>query len=510
MDLPTVITETDQKPAMSLLPLYAYRAAQVRDLDRRAIDEYGIRGLTLMQRAAAAALRELRWRWPGARRLAVVCGPGNNGGDGLLLAVQAKAAGLEPRVLMLGEPSKLKGDAAQACKDLQEAGLSIQPFHVSGLDDSDVIVDALLGIGLGRPVEGEYLKVIQAINALHANGRHVLALDIPSGLDADRGVALGAAIEADVTVCFVGLKLGLLTGAGPHHTGRLVFSGLEVPAPVYEGSTPAAMRITQEQRQACLPVRRRDAHKGDHGHVLLAGGDVGMSGAIRLAAEACLRAGAGLVSVATRAAHAGLITQSRPELMCHGIEQMSDIAELSTRASAIAVGPGLGQGEWGQAVCKALLASSVPLVLDADGLNLLAQDPRQRGNWILTPHPGEAARLLGCSSRDIQDDRPAAIAAIAERYDAVVVLKGAGTLIQAPKEPLYICDAGNPGMATGGMGDLLCGVISALLAQGLPLAVAARMGVLIHALAGDAAAQAGERGLLPSDLLSHIRTLVNP
>ncbi len=495
---------------MSLLPVNAYRAAQVRELDRRAIENSGISGLTLMQRASAAALRELRWRWPGAMQLAVVCGPGNNGGDGLLLAVQAKAAGLEPRVMMLGDAAKLKGDAARAFSELTQAGLSAQAFDGSVLDQADVIVDALLGTGLARPVEGEYYDAIHAINAAHAKGKQVLALDVPSGLDADRGVPLGVAVEADVTVCFIGLKLGLLTGSGPQHAGRLVFAGLDVEQAVHDGMLPAALRVTQEQRRPFLPARRRDAHKGDHGHVLLVGGDLGMSGAIHLAGEACLRAGAGWASVATRAAHAGLITQSRPELMCHGVEQLSDLTALLARASVIALGPGLGKADWGRAMWKTLLASKLPLVLDADGLNLLSENPVQRNDWVLTPHPGEAARLLGCTGREIQNDRPAAVAAIAQRYSAVVVLKGAGTLIQAPGEPLYVCDAGNPGMATAGMGDILCGVIAAFLAQGMSCAVAARMGVLVHALAGDAAAQAGERGLLPSDMLPHIRILANP
>lgn len=495
---------------MSLLPLKVYRAAQVRDLDRRAMELSGISGMTLMQRASAAALRELRWRWPGARSLAVVCGAGNNGGDGVLLAVQAKAAGLEPRVLLLAEPSSLKGEAAQALTELRQAGLSVQALDTAMLDQADVIVDALLGIGLTRPVEGEHLKAIQAINAAHAKGKHVLAVDVPSGLDADRGVALGAAVEADVTVCFIGLKLGLLTGAGPRYTGRLVFAGLDVQRSAYDGTQPAALRLTQEQRIAFLPARRRDAHKGDHGHVLLVGGDVGMSGAIRLAGEACLRAGSGWASVATRGVHAGLIAQSRPELMCHGVEQASDISALLSRASVIALGPGLGKADWGRAMWKMLQSSKLPLVLDADGLNLLAEAPVQRGEWVLTPHPGEAARLLGCTTGDIQQDRPAAVSALAERYGAVVVLKGAGTLVQAHGEPMYVCDAGNPGMAVAGMGDVLCGVIAAFLAQGLSPSIAARMGVLVHALAGDAAAQTGERGLLPSDLLPHIRLLANP
>jgi hydroxyethylthiazole kinase-like uncharacterized protein yjeF len=495
---------------VSLLPAEVYRAAQVRELDRRAIEQHGIPGFMLMQRAANAVFRELRWRWPDARRIVVLCGPGNNGGDGLLVAALAHAEGFDVCVSLSCEPSLLKDDAARALAELEASGLRTQAWHSNVLADAEVVVDALLGIGLTRPVSGQIHDMITAINHAHGAGCRVLAVDVPSGLDADRGIVLGAAVEADVTVSFIGLKLGLLTGQGPHHCGRLVFADLDVSSDVYADVSPAAVRMTEEYRHAALQPRRRDSHKGDHGHVLLVGGDTGMAGAIRLAGEACLRAGAGLVSLATRATHAAFITQARPELMCQGIEQLSELEPQLARASVIAIGPGLGQADWGRAVWDKIKSSRLPLVVDADALNLLAQKPLRRDDWILTPHPGEAARLLGCSTRDIQTDRPAAVKALAERYGGVVVLKGAGTLVQADGD-LAVCDAGNPGMAVGGMGDLLCGVIAALRAQGLDAATAARVGVFIHARAGDAAAaQGGERGLMPSDLLMPIRMLSNP
>ncbi|MGH8452913.1 MAG: NAD(P)H-hydrate epimerase, partial [Nevskiales bacterium] len=254
---------------MSLLPAEVYRAAQVRELDRCVIEQHGILGFTLMQRAASAAFRELRWRWPDARRMVVVCGPGNNGGDGLLLAALAHTEGLDVRVLLACDPAALQGDAAQALRELLSAGLRARPFEVDAFADAEVIVDALLGIGLTRPAEGAFRQIIDAINHAHAGGVRVLAVDIPSGLDADRGIVLGAAVKADVTVCFIGLKLGLLTGVGSHHCGRLVFAGLDIPTAAYTGLTPAALRITDSQRRAALPPRRRDAHKGSHGHVVL-------------------------------------------------------------------------------------------------------------------------------------------------------------------------------------------------------------------------------------------------
>lgn len=496
---------------MSLLPVQLYRAAQVRELDRRAIEQHGISGFTLMQRAAAAALRELRWRWPGAQRVTVVCGPGNNGGDGLLLAAQAAAENLAVEVLLAGEADSLRGDAAAALQAARAAGLQPRPAEPGALAGAQVIVDALLGTGLTRPVEGLFKAMIERINEVHASGAQVLAVDIPSGLDADRGTVLGAAVQADVTVSFIGLKLGLFTGAGPEHVGRLAFAALEAPADIHAGIRPAALRIGDEQRRQALPRRARHAHKGSHGHVLLVGGDLGMAGAIRLAGEACLRSGAGLVSIATRAAHAALITQARPELMCHGIEQLLDLEPLLARVNVVAIGPGLGRSEWGRAVWNRLIGTSLPMILDADALNLLAETPRHRPDWVLTPHPGEAARLLGCSTTEIQADRPAAVAGLVGRYGGVVVLKGAGTLVQSAEAELYVCDAGNPGMAAAGMGDLLCGVVAGLRAQGLEAGTAARVAVHIHARAGDsAAALGGERGLLPSDLLQPIRALANP
>lgn len=493
---------------MSLLPAELFLPEQVQELDRRALET--IPALTLMQRAAAAVYKELQWRWPNARRICFLCGAGNNGGDGLLAAALAQADGLDVSVLMACDPAALQGTALQARQRAEQAGLRCEPFVANRLERAEVIVDALLGIGLSRLVEGIFRDAILAINQ-RQQGARVLAVDIPSGLDAARGVPRGVAVEADVTVSFIGLKLGLFTGEGAQYCGRLVFNSLQVPSSIYTGLIPAARRITDEQRRTVLPPRRRGAHKGSHGHVLLVGGDEGMAGAIHLAAEAALRSGAGLVSVGTRRVHAALITQTRPELMCRGIEQLADLKNMLERTNVLAIGPGLGQGEWGRVIWEQLKRSVVPMVVDADALNLLARKPEHRANWVLTPHPGEAARLLDCSVAEIQCDRPAAVAALAQRYGGVAVLKGAGTLVKAEHGELQLCDAGNPGMASGGMGDLLCGVIAGLLAQGLSLENAAAVGVQIHARAGDlAAAHGGERGLLASDLLLPIRELANP
>lgn len=270
--------------------------------------------------------------------------------------------------------------------------------------------------------------------------------------------------------------------------------------------------------QACLralPVRKKGAHKGDFGHVLIVGGDYGFGGSVRLAGEAALRSGAGLVTVATRPEHAYAITGNCPELMCHGVANSNDIELLLKRATVVAVGPGLGKNDFGRHLWKRVLQSELPLIVDADALNLLAEERSARHNWVLTPHPGEALRLLKSNSSSVQQDREAAIKELQQNYQGVIVLKGSGTLILGEKLPgerentAFLCEAGNPGMAVGGMGDILTGVIAALVAQHLPLLDAAKLGVIVHATAGDQAALNGEIGICARDLLEPINQILN-
>ncbi|WP_371258973.1 NAD(P)H-hydrate epimerase [Ectothiorhodospira sp. BSL-9] len=329
-----------------MLPIALYTAEQVRDMDRCAIQDHGIAGYTLMERAGAASLLVLRAQWPSARVITVVCGPGNNGGDGYVVARLAQEAGLGVRVVAATDPKALKGDAARAWQDWQACGIPLAADAAEALQGTDVIVDALLGTGLGRPVEGGMAELIEAMNA---SAVPLLALDIPSGLNADTGAVMGCAIEAQATVTFIGLKQGLFTGSGPEQCGRIHYSDLDVPAAVHQSQVPGAWRRDEDSLR-CLGPRRRGAHKGHFGHVLVVGGDAGMPGAVRLAAEAAARVGAGLVSVATHPAHAALIPMARPELMCHGIENASDLDALLDSASVVAVGPGLGQGAWARAL----------------------------------------------------------------------------------------------------------------------------------------------------------------
>ncbi|NIR32659.1 MAG: NAD(P)H-hydrate dehydratase [Gammaproteobacteria bacterium] len=498
--------------APSALPVDLYRAEHVQALDRVAIERFGIPGIELMERAGRAAYRAMRERWPGARRIGVFCGLGNNGGDGHVVARRAHEAGLKVQVWQLGDPERITGAAAEAYQRLIAAGVRPVPFERKAVPATDVVVDALFGTGIARDVGGAFAEAVDAINA---SGAGVLAIDIPSGLHADTGCVLGVAVRADVTVSFIGLKQGMFTGEGRGCSGNVLFDGLRVPAETYAEVERDAQRLEYAQFQERFRPRPRAAHKGHFGHVLVVGGELGFAGAARMAGEAAARTGAGLVSVATRPAHAAAIAMTRPELMCRGVESAEDLAPLLERATVVALGPGLGLSEWSQAMLEAALGAERPLVVDADGLNLMARmgspPGRPAAGWVLTPHPGEAARLLGTRTSEVQADRFAAVRGLGERYDAVVVLKGAGTLVLESGQLPGVCDGGNPGMASGGMGDVLTGIIAGLVAQGHALADAARAGTCLHARAADlAAAEDGERGMLAGDLLPHLRRLVNP
>lgn len=487
-------------------PLPLFDTAALRLLEARGIAACDGDGFALMARAGRAAWRSVLKHWPREQRIVVACGPGNNGGDGYVLARHAQASGRDVQVLRLQPPATPL--AQRACDEYVAAGGRIAE-SADAMRDAGLIVDALFGIGLSRAPDAATAALIDEIN-LHP--APVLALDVPSGIDARTGSAPGAAIVADRTLQFIARHRGLRTGVAMNYAGELELATLDLPETLFEGIAPAALAYRPDALPRFFPLRPRDSHKGRNGHVLSIGGDHGSGGAILLAADAALHCGAGLVSVATRAAHVPALLARRPEAMAHGIEDGAGLAALLARADLVAIGPGLGQGEWGRSLFAGALACDQPRVLDADALNLLAQAPQQlTAHDVITPHPGEAARLLGITTVEVQRDRFAAARALCERYAAHVVLKGAGSIVAAPgRTPAVIC-AGNPGMAVGGMGDLLTGCIAALLAQGFAPRDAAIAGALLHAAAGDAAARdEGERGLLPSDLLPWLRRLANP
>lgn len=484
---------------MAELPDTLYTAEQSRLLDRVAMEEAGLGGGALMERAGAAAFACLRREWPRARRPAILCGPGNNGGDGYVVARLAAAAGLEPRVIAL-KPAASE-DARRAEAAWRGAGGGVEPWRPDLLDDADVVVDALFGTGLERPLEGDWAAAVAAANRAPVP---VLAVDAPSGLHSDSGRVLGECVQADVTLTFICVKQGLLTGAGPHYCGRLFFDDLDVPGWIYARAGPGVERLSAAGLRHLVPRRPRHAHKGDCGRVVIAGGAAAMPGAARLAGEGALRAGAGLVSLAVHPAHGAAMVAGRPELILNGGSVLSG-------ADAVAVGPGLGREDWGRDLWERVMDAGVPkVVVDADALYHLARAPARRDTWVLTPHPGEAARLLETTVDQVEADRVGACRRLARRYGGVCVLKGAGTVIAAAGGSTALCDAGNPGLASGGTGDVLTGIIAALLAQGLSPWNAACLGVWLHASAADrAVAEFGEAGLLAGDLPRYVGRLMD-
>jgi len=491
-------------------PLLLHDGASARMIDAQATQSLGGDAYVLMQRAGLAAWELLQQRWPQARRLVVACGTGNNGGDGYVLARLAQLAGRQVRVVHAEDRGPASALAQRACTDYLARGGQVALFPCE-LADADVIVDALFGIGLNRPPEASDAALIEAINR---SGVPVLALDVPSGVDAEHGSRPGVAVGATVTLQFIVAHLGLHTGDALEQVGERVLAGLDVAEATIQASPPRAESWSVEALHAVLRPRRRNTHKGESGRVLCIGGNEGSGGAIMLTAEAALRTGAGLLVAATRARHVGPLLARCPEVMARAVEDGEVLPPLLRQADVVAIGPGLGQDDWARALWQMAMDHAGAKVVDADALNLLAAAPRRfdDGNGtdaILTPHPGEAARLLGIPAAQVQRDRLAAAQMLVARFDAVVVLKGAGTIVAAPGRRPRVIDAGNPGMAVGGMGDLLTGVIAALRAQGHDAFDAATLGALLHAAAGDLAAREGERGLLPTDLLPWLRALSN-
>lgn len=521
------------------LPCALYTADQVRILDRWVMDSTGLSSLQLMDRAAESALNVLLENWPGTHRLCVLVGTGNNAGDGYLLAHHAAARKIAVRVFEAGDQRKLGPEPSAARQQALSAGVSCEPFNAGfdlGAAQDVVLVDALLGIGMkGAPREG----LVAAIDWLNDNSAPVLSIDIPSGLDSDTGMASAQVVDAQVTVTFLGLKRGMFTGLGPQVCGRIVYRSLGVADAV--ASCPLSENLTQSRLdfnavKGLLKPRHRDSHKGSFGNVLVLGGDAGFGGAAIMSAEAAARSGAGTVTLVTRTQNVSAALARCPEIMVLGIDEWNKDTDVLfkrhiARANAIVVGPGLGLGEWGRTLLSNLLmhgSKQTPLLLDADALNIVAsrsEEARSSGGqytfsslkrrlWVMTPHPGEAARLLESPVEKVQANRFEAAKKLSERWGGVTVLKGAGSIVcyQDPVSGLHldVCTEGNPGMASGGMGDVLSGIIGGLMAQGLSVEHSTQLGVCVHGEAADLAAQIdGERGLLATDLLPFVRRLLN-
>lgn len=484
-----------------------YQAEQIRKLEKIAIEKYNSSVDTLMQLAGSAAFRELRKRWPQAKNITVVCGKGNNAGDGYVVASLAKKARLNVQILQLVPYKDLIGAARKAAYKCKSLKIKTLKFTAKQLQQSDVIVDALLGTGLVGTVQPQFRVAIDAINTSKIP---VLAIDLPSGVAADTGSVLGTAILASLTVTFIARKVGLFVGQARDYSGCIVCDDLQLAKETFNQVEACAQILDLAQETKSLLPRARTAHKGNFGHVLVVGGDYGMGGAVRMAAEAAARVGAGLVSVATRPEHVAMLNVARPEIMVHGIKTAGQLSRLLQKVDTVIIGPGLGSANWGKMLFRLVVASAKLLVVDADALNILGSNHQVRSNWILTPHPGEAATLLDTTATIIQSDRLLAVNKLQQNFGGVCVLKGSGTLIATFGAMVRVCHAGNPGMASGGMGDVLSGIIGGLLAQGLDLFTAANLGVLVHATAGDCfAAEQGEVGMLALDLLPLARKILN-
>jgi NAD(P)H-hydrate epimerase len=480
-----------------------YTAAQCKAVDRLAIESLPIEGYQLMCRAAHSAQQWIKRLYPEANSFNLICGAGNNGGDGLVLARLLLESGHSVKVTLADSQleEKLSGEALEAWNDLPE-GLIKTPFDSALDDESDLIVDALLGIGLTGDVRSHTAAIIHWINRQQSP---VFALDIPSGLSADTGAVLGCAVKADATLTFIAPKQGLYIGQARDYVGRIVVNGLGVPADLLPETRCELISNPLTQ----LAPLNRAAHKGSQGSLVVIGGDVGFGGAPILASEAALRAGAGRVTLLTHCQSAATAALSRtPEVMVRVVDDLAAFETMIQSMDAIAIGPGLGQSNWAVACLEAAKSHHKPTVVDADALNLIAQGKVVfHGNAVFTPHLGEAARLLSCSVSDVQSDPVEAAFELQHKLGGVIVLKGAGSIV-CDGHKAYICNFGNPGMASAGMGDLLSGIIATFLAQGYSLVTSAQMGVWLHAKAGDLASADGERGLIATDLLPHVRRLL--
>ena len=480
-----------------------YFADQIKDLDKSAISEQKITSFSLIKRAATAARNLLLRRWSEVKKVGIVCGSGNNGADGFVLGALLADRGIQVTIHSPGVPLKKNSEAEIASRLCFERKIKMADIDKT-LEKSELIVDALIGTGLSREVEGNHFEVIGKVNE---SNTPILAIDVPSGLCSDTGRKRGACVRADVTHTYIGEKVGLYTGDGPAYSGEVIFDNLRVPENIYSKTKYAATVLEFKSQKLKVPPRKINSHKGLHGHALIVGGDEGMGGAAIMAAEAALYSGAGLVSLLTHPSNVSAALSRKPEIMVKGLTKTLDLDRLVQVANCVVLGPGLGTGKWGVGLYRKLIKVNKPLVLDADGLNCLASEKDTRDNWILTPHPGEGKRLLG---KDCQVDRISSVRELSRRYRATMVLKGPGTLISNSEGDVSLCPYGNPGMAAGGMGDILSGVIGALVAQGVTNYDSAKLGVVLHSFAADEIArEQGKIGLLATDLLLEIRRLLN-
>jgi len=509
--------------SQSLLPLPLYRAEQARQLDQLAIEEERVSGFELMLSAGREAFRTLLKNWPDCQSLTLFCGGGNNGGDGYIIARLAKQQNMKVELVALVDPSSLTGEAAEAFAWASEVGIAIsawtEDWQPNSVNDEHIVIDALLGTGLTGEVRSPFDQAIEKINQLPVP---ILAIDIPSGLCSDTGRALGCAVRASHTITFIGVKQGLLTGQGPDFTGQLSYARLDVSDAVFDQVPVNVIRADWWMLADSIPERARSAHKGQFGKVLVIGGEKGMAGAAIMAAESACRVGAGLVYLATRSEHVSASVVRCPEVMAYGVTTAEELTLLLKKADVVVIGPGLGQSDWSRMLFTAFVdfdrecaLHSKKLkhcIVDADALNLVAQDNSPiMTHWIMTPHSGEAARLLKCTTTEIENDRFQALDQLERTIGGQFILKGAGTLVSArgKHQQAWLANTGNPGMASGGMGDVLAGILGGLAAQPVPENCLLPLAVTLHGEAANfAAKKTTEMSLCATDVIQSVSDLL--
>lgn len=510
------------------LPQQAYEAKQVQENESKIAKEAHLSMYQLMEKAGASLFSWLSAHYEHTQPLLIVCGKGNNGGDGYILARLALEAKFSVHIMVVASESDIKGDARKALKKLQGNHCSSTNDKNSSLTflDSDkntvnffqklkcflssekspLVVDALFGIGFKGKLDRELHGIVEAINTANLP---ILSVDIPSGMIADTGVASPIAIKAMVTITFIAMKKGLLTGKAANYVGQLFLSDLGL-GQYFQSSVLSDTLVQNAHNLPTLKARDPASHKGHIGHAVCVGGNAGFPGAIRLSGESALRSGASLVSIVCHKKSASLIFRDRPEFMLLPNEAHdAEAINAFEKAKVIILGPGLGKDTWAHDWFTNVMRYQSRQVIDADALRLLSQTEYKNNHWVLTPHPGEAASLLNCDIESIETNRFSAVKSIAQKYGGVCVLKGAGTLISDGKY-IWVNTTGNAGMASGGMGDVLSGLIGALMMQMSDNLQATRLAVYIHGHAADILAKKeGMNGMLASDLLPVIRQLLN-
>ncbi len=507
-------------------------AKEMQEMDRRTIENFGIPGMVLMENAGRGATRFFLRQFPDIKnqQVGVIAGRGNNGGDGYVMARYLKQTGTDVRVYLLATASSVRGDAATNLQFLKPLDIPLVEVpdkssfsrHQSEMAELDVWIDAILGTGLKSDVKGFFKTVIEFINGLN---KPVFAVDIPSGLNSDTGQVCGACIQAVATSTFAFAKTGHAIHPGPQYTGALDIVDIGIPSPIVEEVAPRQHLLTKDLIQSCLPPRLPDAHKGTTGHLLVVAGSTGKTGAAAMTSISALRSGAGLVTLGiAQSLNAVLesqvmeaMTAPLPEIQpgVLGESAFTQIKNLMEGKKCVALGPGLGQAaKTKKLVCKIIASSPIPVVVDADGLNNLAgRTPilkSARVPVILTPHPGEMARLADTGVSAVQQDRIKCARDFAEAHKVHVILKGARTVIAHPDGRVFINPTGNAGMASGGMGDVLTGIIAGLIAQGLGPEEACRAGVYLHGAAADSLARSmGPWGYLAGELMAAIPGEIN-